>query len=279
MSDFMTPQQMSDMITRIYKQRRSLLTDLIDKITPKLERAPQGKLRGAKHGKIWQYYRRESQTDKTGIYLPKGEKETIEDLAQKEYNTRLVRSAQKEIDTIDKLFDCFTKAQIQHPEDIYSMLPGWLQAASSSRWESTEEFVERWQREDYNRMHYGKEPDIDTKRGDKVRSKSERSIANALFDAHIPYHYEKPLTVCGNPKHSVIYPDFTALNIRLRRTYYWEHYGMSDDKDYADGMVRKFTEYYNNGIFPGERLIITFETKDVVLQEGIIDLMIRHYLQ
>ncbi|MEE3440399.1 MAG: hypothetical protein VZR07_10670, partial [Ruminococcus sp.] len=51
---------------------------------------------------------------------------------------------------------------------------------------------------------------FETQRGEIVRSKSEVIIADALYYANIPYHYEKPIKVGDR----VIYPDFTVLNVK-----------------------------------------------------------------
>ena len=40
---------------------------------------------------------------------------------------------------------------------------------------------------------------------------------------------------------------------------YWEHMGMMDNGEYAEKAVRKISAYYQNGIYPGEALILTFE--------------------
>ena len=57
-----------------------------------------------------------------------------------------------------------------------------------------------------------------------------------------------------------VYPDFTFLSKKTGEEIYWEHNGMVDNPVYARNMVRKIECYENNGIFPGERLILTYET-------------------
>lgn len=57
----------------------------------------------------------------------------------------------------------------------------------------------------------------------------------------------------------MIYPDFTFLSQKTGEEVYWEHNGKCDDPTYARSMVRKIQAYENNGIFPGERLILTYE--------------------
>ena len=74
-----------------------------------------------------------------------------------------------------------------------------------------------------------------------------------------------------------IYPDFTVLNVKKRKEYYWEHFGMMDDPSYAEKVLQKLSTYEQNGIFPGEQLIITFETRKNPLNQKQISNLIEHY--
>ena len=60
--------------------------------------------------------------------------------------------------------------------------------------------------------------------------------------------------------------------------YIWEHFGMEDDPNYAIKTLRKLRIYQQNGIWPGEQLIITHETADKPLNIRDIDAIIDHYL-
>ena len=51
-----------------------------------------------------------------------------------------------------------------------------------------------------------------------------------------------------------------------------------DDPLYAQNMVKKLQAYEENGIFPGERLILTFETEKTVLNTRMIERMVLRYL-
>ena len=115
----------------------------------------------------------------------------------------------------------------------------------------------------------------ETQRGEIVRSKSEVIIADALFFAKIPYHYEKPLKV-GN---RTVYPDFTVLNVKTRKEYYWEHLGLLDDEDYLNSFLVKMDSYQKNGVRSGEKLILTKETKKHPLNTANVKEMIKYYLK
>lgn len=60
------------------------------------------------------------------------------------------------------------------------------------------------------------EPVILTNRGERVRSKSEKIIADCFFRKGIPYKYECPLYLKGL---GIIYPDFTILSKKQDRKF------------------------------------------------------------
>ena len=96
------------------------------------------------------------------------------------------------------------------------------------------------------------------------------------FSRHeIEYKYECPLYLKGM---GTIYPDFTFLSRKTGEEIYWEHNGMADDPLYARNMVRKINAYENNGIYQGERLILTYETEQTILNTGKIEQLVNRYL-
>lgn len=77
---------------------------------------------------------------------------------------------------------------------------------------------------------------------------------------------------------NVIFPDFTLLNLRTRKTFYHEHFGMMDDPVYCQSAIWKINSYMSNGIFPGKGLLLTFESSDCPLDMRILDGLIDNYL-
>ena len=75
-----------------------------------------------------------------------------------------------------------------------------------------------------------------------------------------------------------MYPDFTFLSPRTGQEIYWEHEGMMDKQEYARSAVRKIELYMKNGIYPGERLILTFETEQSLLNQKILESLAEKYL-
>ena len=118
-------------------------------------------------------------------------------------------------------------------------------------------------------------PVILTEKGERVRSKSEKILADYFYRNNILYKYEKPLNLVG---YGTVYPDFTFLSRKLQREIYWEHEGMMDKPEYAINAVKKLNSYQMNGIMPGEHLILTFETEQDVLNSNIVSELVERYL-
>lgn len=91
----------------------------------------------------------------------------------------------------------------------------------------------------------------------------------------IPYVYEVPLYLEG---YGYIKPDFVVLNKKNRREYYWEHLGMMDNKEYCEKAIKKIETFEKNGIFPGENLILTYETYEQPLNIKVVEKLISEYL-
>ena len=107
-------------------------------------------------------------------------------------------------------------------------------------------------------------------------SLSRLHIADLLNKEGIPYRYEYPILLSGL---GTVYPDFTVLNVKRRKELYWEHLGMMDDPEYVEKALQKIAMYEENGIFPGESLILTYETRMNPISPKIVNLMISQYLK
>ena len=91
----------------------------------------------------------------------------------------------------------------------------------------------------------------------------------------LKYKYECP--VCLEP-YGMVYPDFTFLSEKTRKIVYWEHEGMMDNADYAKAAIQKIELYEKNGIFPGENLILTFETSTSGINMELVRKQVQKYL-
>lgn len=136
------------------------------------------------------------------------------------------------------------------PQPGLSSMPGAGRAAS-------------WANENYERSTYRQE-DLKqiTTRGLKVRSKSEVLIAEKLGQYNQQFHYEQVLHFNG----FTLVPDFTIRRAD-GKLFYWEHMGLTSNRDYIDRQMKKLQQYASVNIVPWDNLIITFDNEG-----GMIDL-------
>jgi len=134
---------------------------------------------------------------------------------------------------------------------------------------SDEQYVKHWQEFVYDGVPFStEENEIITERGERVRSKSEKIIADKLYALGIPYRYECPLALRND---IVLYPDFTILRVSTQEEVYLEHFGMMSDEKYVDRTMNKLALYERNGIYPGVNLFMTFETGKRPLNTRALD--------
>ena len=108
-----------------------------------------------------------------------------------------------------------------------------------------------------------------------MRSKNEVYIASRLDHYGLTYRSDCPTGIPGLYR----VPDFTIIRKRDGRIIYWEHLGMMDDADYVEKALHKIAIYEQNGIFPGEDLILTYETKKNPINQKLVRLMVGRYLK
>jgi hypothetical protein len=142
---------------------------------------------------------------------------------------------------------------------------------------SDADYAAEWLRQNSMEEIRIEEPDTEiyTEKGEMVRSKSEKILADKFNLLGIPYIYEKPLYLEG---YGYVHPDFTLLNVRKKKEYYLEHFGMMDNPEYTVKTVQKLETYEKNGIFPGEKLLLTYETGSHPLNMKTVENLIQKFL-
>ena len=239
-----------------------------------LEKVPPGKIRVSRTMHGVQYYLRKDTSDKSGRYVRKNETTLIKQHLQKAYDEKVLKIITTELQGLQILLKKAENA-VNQVRKAYSAFPDEVKKLITPVDVSDEDYIREWMEETYE----GKPiPDYlpfwETKRKERVRSKSELNIANALADKGIPYKYECPLQLSSGV---IVYPDFTVLDVKRRRVLYWEHRGMMDDKEYARGAVLRLKELTREGFFIGEELIITEETSANPLGTNEIETVIRRF--
>ena len=199
--------------------------------------------------------------------------ELVKKLAQKSYDKKIKRLVDERIKQLQKLCNEYRDDEILTIYESLSEVRKELVVPVEPTWE---QILGNWKEMSYVGKSFAEgAPEIYTKRGERVRSKSEKIIADTFFDMGIEYKYECPISLKG---YGTVYPDFTIMSIKLGKEIYWEHEGRMDDPKYAESAVRKIDSYMKNGIFPGDNLILTYETSTYVLNDYSIKMMIEKYI-
>ena len=255
------------------KKRRQYLESLRRIVIQRNAGAPEGSLRISRSQNRIQYYHRVCESDRNGKYILNQDRELVRQLAQKSYDEKILVFIQEELKAISAYEKYFPKIPV---EEFFGTLPEERRDLIEPVVEADEMFLARWQDVPYKRKDFPLDsPELYTDRDERVRSKSEVIIANILLQEGIPYRYEYPVKLKGL---GYVHPDFTVLNIRLRKEMYWEHLGMMDDPDYCRKAIRKINTYIRNGILPGSNLILSAETSAQPLNVRDIRVLIHRYL-
>ncbi len=239
-----------------------------------LKRAPAGSLRTYRNKNYVYYYHRKDSHDNAGKYIRK-DSSLVKALAQKEYNTKVLDSTNMYLSILRSGLSQLKQYDPAYLSKLFQSLPDSRRKLVDPLFQTDEAYAEKW----LNVSYSGKEfpdnfPEYYSAKGERVRSKSEILIADRLAQLGIPYRYEYPLFLNG---FGTVYTDFTMLDVATRQVRYLEHFGLIDQPEYASRFVRKIEAYERNGIYLGDRLLVTFETADRPLNMRLFDDMILHY--
>ena len=211
-------------------------------------------------------------------YLNKSQAQLIASLAQKRYYMQVYEAAREKKKAVDQCVAIMkSEAYVFNLASIYEALPAEFREKVKPIGDFDAEYARKWQERKFTRSQMRYEAVFKTKRGEYVRSKSELIIADRLYDAGIPYHYEVEFR--NKQGKLLARPDFYVLNPRTRKEYLWEHFGMLDSAEYANDFISKMNLYAQYGYFPGEKLIATFESSKYPLTPEQIYLAIEKYLK
>lgn len=272
-----------DNLLSLLNERLQMLTYLIGKAEKDLKNPPDGTLRMIMSHGSKQYYH--CSPGCTHIkYIRQSDAKLPQRIAQRDY-------AKLTMDTAKKEYRVLTDFVKHYEPDLDSFiagkLPEYKQELIRHYVESDADFITHWlaikekiKSENITPMQIkypvnkenGK---ITTERGDYVRSKSEKILADKLLLRNIPYSYECPLYIRN---FGYLNPDFTVLNVNTRKELYWEHLGKMDDPEYSVNAILKIESYEQNKIYPGSSLILTYESLSHPFDSALLDGLISEYL-
>ena len=235
-----------------------------------LEKAPEGYLY-TEMKKGYTYYYWDRKDGKRPVYIKREDVAFAKLLGTKSYYKNLIRDVNKEIKLIEKYINLLGARE---KENDYENMSKARKKLVDPLYEFAESKIERWKKEEFEAKEI-KDGTVtyETHRGELVRSKSEKIIADALTHKSIPYRYECGLELEGAA--GPIHPDFTVMNKNTAKVYYWEHLGRMDSSDYYDSAMNRLALYAHNGIYIGENLIISYET----LRNPLSTELVGHYIE
>lgn len=261
---------MSKLVEELLKEQNEL-ESIISCSEKKLLELPNGKIRVSKSGTTWQYYLREGKNP-NGRYLRKEDSKLAEKIIDREYTEKLLKVCCERKKGIDKFLQVVDKYK---PDRVYYSLPEAKQHCLTPVILSDEEYVSRWEELEYEGKEFPDDyPEIYSDKGERVRSKTEKIIADKLYKEGIPYRYEQPYKL---KNYGVVYPDFRILDVNNRKELILEHFGMMDDMEYVGKAMKKIMLYEKNGLVLGKDLLITYETSVAPFNSRIFENMLKAY--
>lgn len=248
-------------------EEQKKLKKIMQKASQQKENAPEGVLvvLRRKSGKNDYYLERKGNGIRKREYLNSQKIECIRALAQKKYSNKLIALAEKKYIALNAFLE---KYPVDELKEVVNAVPDGVREFVTPIILDDSSYIADWYKRNPGNMNsYPQSHLYKTNRGENVRSKSEKIIADIFDKYNIPYVYEPALTL-ENGK--LVIPDFKILNIKTRKEYVYEHLGMLDSASYANDNVEKIRLYEKSGYMQGENIIYSFETSMMPLDtEGI----------
>lgn len=244
------------------------LRELSLELNEKLKNAPEGSLNILKkQGRPPQYYHYLG--NRKRVYISQKNKQLALAIAQKEYDQEVLSIISKRIRCIEKLEDAYK----ENESHIYEQLSNERKILVTRHILSDQDYIEQWYKQHPGGQNsYPNSKPFYTNRGEIVRSKSEKILADLFSKLKIPYVYEPMLELSDGTR---LCPDFMLLNKGLRRTIIYEHFGMMNDPQYVGRTSEKIHLYEKNGYWPGHTLLFSMESMEKPLDIRLVEDMLK----
>lgn len=232
---------------------------------------PPGSLIVKKHGTCCGWIHTNATNKKKNTYIKKTNRALAENLAAKGYVTSRLKDEKDELKAISLYlkncpFDANRNRYLDKDEEYLQLLKPFI--------DSKDAIVIDWQNKKYiGTVPHPEQLKYKTQAGYKVRSKSEQIIVALLVKYGIPHKYEQCIHINGQD----YYPDFMIMNPRTHQEYIWEHLGMMDNYKYREHNLEKIRDYALLGYYPGENLVLTYETDKSGFDEIWAEQVVNHF--
>lgn len=220
---------------------------------------------------IYQYYYRDADDDLE--YISAADKDIAKRLAQKDYYEKMLTNLHRQEMAIKRFILKYNCASVSN---LYEKLSDGRKQLINPIIKSDADYIKEWYEKYCGAQNkYDKSSSYTTNNGEEVRSKSEKILADLFYQYGVIYQYEPEIILHNGIK---CYPDFVLLNLRERKTYFWEHFGLTSDNTYSDKNLEKLARYEKSGIISGENLIISTEAYGINLDVNLIEHKIKLFL-
>lgn len=246
-----------------------LLQKESDKKLKKLKDIPKAKVYVSRSNGCSQYYINSGEGKK---YVKASDRKLVAKQVQLDYELRVNSKLKVMVKRLDRFLKNY---DIDALKEEYDILCKEKQSLIIPVLKPQDQLIEEW--DEYvigDQNYYFKEGKFKTKKGEMVKSKSEKIIADYLYEYGIPYKYEPAIYFDWGES---VFPDFAILNVRTEQTIYWEHFGKLSDDEYAGKNFRKLLKYEEAGYRVGENMIITMESEKDPLNVKIVEEKILKY--
>lgn len=250
-------------------EERNRLEKEIHSLEQQIIALPPGNLFFSHNGKYLKWYQSNGHNP---LYIPKNNRQLAEQLAKKKYLSMKQNELIQERDAINLYLKHHNSNNVP-ADQLLSKDSDYHEFLQSYYTPLSEELI-NWMNSPYehNKM-YPEQLNQPTISGHLVRSKSEALIDTILYKNKIPFRYEAGLSL-GD---TTFYPDFTIRHPLTGEIYYWEHFGMMDNPDYAKKAYSKLQRYSSYGITQDINLITTFETKEAPLNPEWVENLVKYH--
>ena len=251
--------------------RRIKLEKIIVILQTNLKKLPEGRLLiKLNKSKYIQYFISKPTSGKPQYLSIKNDNAFITKLAKKSYILKALKSAETELELLNKLINHEKNNSLSSIYDNFNpSLKPFITPVEISVQEKIRLFEQRIPKDQFTKTG---QYVIKTTRGEYVKSQAEYLIAETLFKYKVPYIYEDRFPA---KDHITLKPDFTAINLKTGRIIIWEHLGMLERPGYLEKNTTKLYSYSLSGIYPGNGMIITMSTKTQPLEEYLVETIVR----
>ena len=180
-----------DYLEKYAQERLEKLKGMRRQCVANLKGLPEGKVYVKKKRKTNQFYKITPDGDRNGKYIKAGERDVAESLVKREYNEKCLNEIEKEIRALEKMLKTCNSENL---ENVISKLAPVKQTMVMPLVLPREDFIKQWEEEKQQLKEkmwpmvmksYDESMDdeegVFTEKDEKVRSKSEKIIADKLY--------------------------------------------------------------------------------------------------